>query len=268
MDPSQYLSLASTLAGAGSMAFPPLGVAQGVLGGIQTAVALKRLADLRKEKMPSYLDNIAPLQENVNMWEQRMNQGIPQSFLNQATQQNAQGTASAYRYINDTSGGQLGGAFSRVAALDRVRFATSIAAMNDQARREAMGYLANARSQLVQQQNQQTAQDLRYRQMREQALGQALRAGTQNLTGFLDYGLSGLIKPGGQTAQPVATTPTSELVQAPQQGITPVPAQTTPGVPDQIPFPQNYNLTYPQNILGPGGPTSYIPVIQRSLYGR
>ncbi len=179
--------------GVASSAFPPLAVAQGVLGAVQAGVALSQLQKLRREKMAQYSDNLAPLQQNVRMYEQAFNQGLPQAYSNQAYSAAAGQNASAYRRIQDMGGGQLSNVFSRISGMDRIRLAQSLAGMNADYRRQAMSALSQSRGAVVGQMNLQTQADRSYRLMREQALGGALKAGTQNLTQAIDFGLGSLV---------------------------------------------------------------------------
>lgn len=218
IDPNTITQVAGAAGSLAMGANPYIAAGQLVLGGIQTATALARLNKLRNKQWSQFDENMKPLQQNVTMWQDRMNNGIPQSYQNQAYAASAMQNASAYRNIQDMSGGQMGTAFGRVAAMDRNRLGLNLAQMNDQARREAMGYLANARSQVVSQMNMQTQAERQQRMMQEQALGGALRAGTQNMTQAFDYtvmpklmGMGG----GQQTAQPAAQPAAQQMTTNP-----------------------------------------------------
>lgn len=239
-----YLGTAQQALGYASMipgAQPYVAGAQLILGGIQTVTALKKLKDLQNTPMASYLDNITPLQQNVDMWSDRYATGLPQSSIALAQSNAAAQNAASYRQIADNAGGQMANVFSRVAAMDRVRLAQSLAQMNDAARREAMAYLGNARTQLVGQRNMQTTADRQYRLMQEQALGGALRAGTQNLAGAIDYGVTPFImsRLGGGA------------------GMSP-----TPVLPGGAP-PENSGQSQLQNVINQGG---YEPQYSAPLY--
>lgn len=199
---------------------PPMG--QMVLGGIQTVVGLNGLRKLNKQKYPGFSQDVTGLQENVDMWTQRSQQGIPQSYIDQATNQQSSQLASAYRQIQDTSGGQLSNSFGRIAAMNRVNFAMQLAQLNDQARRQAMTQLAQSRgvlnTTLLGQSNLQTNQETQRRIMLEQAYGGALKAGTANIQQAVDYGGQSYKGPGvGQTQPGAPQQVGGPNVYAPQQ---------------------------------------------------
>ena len=179
------LAYLASMAGSANPAFAG---AQAVLGIIQSGVALSRLSKLRNERMAQFSDNIKPLQDNVNMWENRVRTGVPQSYENLAVNTATAQQAARYRNIADMSAG-LGGYMARVSSVDTANLGLRLAQMNDQERRAAMSQLDAARRGLTSQQNMQTQADRQYRMMREQALGGALRAGTANLATALDYGM-------------------------------------------------------------------------------
>ncbi len=236
------MQLAQIGLGVGSAAFPPLAVAQFGLGAIQTITALKQLNELKRERVAKYTDNLAPLQENVNMWKGRSEEGLPSSFIDLARGENARQTASTFRRIQDVSGGQLGSSFARVAAMDRIRLGLNLAQMSDSARREAMGQLARSREGMVNQLNLQTSADRNYRMMREQSMGGALKAGTQNLTQAIDYGLPNIF-PGGFSSGPGAVSST-----IPADVSMSNPGQLTPPLPtgDPLNIKSNPYISYYQ----------------------
>ncbi len=231
-------AIASTALTAGSAAFPPLAIAELGLGAIQTGVSLARLKKLRDEEMASYNDNLAPLQQNVNMFQNEFNHGLPQAYVAQAYGANAAQNASAYRRIQDVSGGQLGNAFSRIAAMDRIRLGLSLASASADYRRSIMGQLSEANRSITNQKNLQTGQDLRYRMMQEQALGGALKSGTENLAGAIDYSIvPQFLNP--QSPQPVAPTP----------GLPVAPAQTPQPIGPQTPNVDQFGNFIPDDSL-------------------
>jgi len=163
-----------------------LAVAQLGLGAIQTGVALYKLRQLSKQRRARFSDNIAPLQRNVDMWQNRMDSGLPLADYTRAMQTQAQQQAGAYRSIADNTVG-MGGYFARVAGLDRVNLASQLANMSQQERMNAMRQLGQSRQILVNQMNMDTRDQIQQRMMTEQALGGALRAGTQNMAQAIDY---------------------------------------------------------------------------------
>jgi len=231
MDPATMQMLAQLGMGAASTAVPGVAVAQGVLGGIQTAVSLAKLAELNKQGIPKY-DGGQQLKTNIGMYQNAMNTGLPQSFSNIAKSQQANQQASAYRQIQDASGGQLGSAFGRVAGMNQNSLGLSLAQMNDQYKQAMMNHLSNARTQLQAQNNMETNAARQYYMQQQQAYGGALQAGTHNLTTAIDY-----------AKWPNSTQPgTSEIAQ--NMPATPQPVAQEP-IANNIPYTGQFNTTLP-----------------------
>jgi hypothetical protein len=219
------------LASAAGMANPAFAAAQFGLGLVQSGVSLYRLNELRKQRMAQFSDNIDPLKQNVSMFQERMEQGVPQSYLDLATNTAQSQQAARYRNIADSSSG-MGSYLARAASVDTANLGLRLAQMSDQERRTAMGQLESARRSLVSQMNMDTQARRQYRLMQEQALGGALRAGTGNMAQAIDYGMPALGKmfrgSGGYSgsnsggSQPAMDYPVSTLDPYNQQGMAPI----------------------------------------------
>lgn len=198
--------LAQAGTGAAGAAVPPLAIAQGVLGGIQTAASLSALHKLNKEGIPQF-NGGSQLAQNEAMYKSAMDSGMPRAFMDAALNQNRNQTSGAYRYIQDASNGQLGNAFGRVAAMDRNTMGLKLGEMNAQYRTNMMNHLANTRAQLQSQNNMETnaARDYYLRKMA--AYGGALQAGTHNLSTAIDYAKWPNTTQPAPGNQPLAVTP-------------------------------------------------------------
>ena len=203
-----------------------LAAGQLVLGAIQTGVALNRLNQLSKQPLAQYSDNVAPFQQNIQMYENQVRNGLDPNTINLATNTAADQNASTYRRIQDMTGGQGASAFARIAAMDRVRLANSLAGMSAQERRAAMASLAQSRVGYANQMNRDIAARQQQRMAQEQAWGGALKAGTYNLQQAFDYGISpnlqNMIGSGGSPVMPTATPTTTPTIPVEQMWGNPI----------------------------------------------
>jgi len=176
----------------GSAALGALGAlapfaAPAALGTIQTIAGLKKLRDLRQQPLAKYDQTLAG--QNVQMYQQRYNEGLSGAERAAMGQEFASSQAGFNRTAREASGGQLSNFLGRTSALDRVRYASQLGSAMAQERRAAMGGLASARQTLMSQKNMQTQFDLQRRMQAEQALGQAVKTGTENIVDSATYGI-------------------------------------------------------------------------------
>jgi len=157
------------------------------LGLVQSISSYNKLQDLNKKPLPQY--NLQPAQQNVNMYDTRFRQGLSPEELGGMKQQFATEQAGMYRAASENSGGQLSSFLGRVSGFDRIRQAAQLGSMMASERRAAMSGLAGARQSLEAQMNRQTSQDYSRRMSEEQALGGALRAGTEGIGNALTMGI-------------------------------------------------------------------------------
>ena len=157
------------------------------LGLVQSISSYNKLQDLNKKPLPQY--NLQPSQQNVNMYETRFRQGLSPEELGGMKQQFASEQAGMYRAASENSGGQLSSFLGRVSGFDRIRQASQLGSMMASERRAAMSGLSGARQSLEAQMNRQTSQDYSRRMSEEQALGGALRAGTEGIGNALTMGI-------------------------------------------------------------------------------
>lgn len=162
-------------------------VPQLALGLTQSINSYNRLQELGKKPLPQY--NLQPAQQNVSMYEQRFRQGLSPDELAGMRQQFSSEQAGMYRAASDNSRGQLSSFLGRVSGFDRIRQASQLGSMMASERRAAMSGLSGARQSLEAQMNRQTSQDYSRRMSEEQALGGALRAGTEGIGNALTMGI-------------------------------------------------------------------------------
>jgi hypothetical protein len=162
-------------------------VPQLALGLTQSISSYNRLQELNKKPLPQY--NLQPAQQNVSMYQQRFNQGLSPDELTGMKQQFSSEQAGMYRAASDNSRGQLSSFLGRVSGFDRIRQASQLGSMMASERRAAMSGLAGARQSLEAQMNRQTSQDYSRRMSEEQALGGALKAGTEGIGNALTMGI-------------------------------------------------------------------------------
>lgn len=172
------------------MAGPLLAYApQVALGAVETIGALRGMAKLRKEEVPTFTGSkvMAPLRQVEQMYQRGYERGLEPETIQLARQQQAMETAGMARRIGDVSGGQLSSVTSRLGALDRVRTGLGLASQDIQYRRSMMGGLAGARQMISGQEFSEAQRQYQRRVMQEQALGGALRAGLGNIGNALTY---------------------------------------------------------------------------------
>jgi hypothetical protein len=162
-------------------------VPQLALGLTQSINSYNRIQELGKKPLPQY--NLQPAQQNVSMYDQRFRQGLSPDELAGMRQQFSSEQAGMYRAASDNSRGQLSSFLGRVSGFDRIKQAAQLGSMMASERRAAMSGLAGARQSLEAQMNRQTSQDYSRRMSEEQALGGALRAGTEGIGNALTMGI-------------------------------------------------------------------------------
>jgi len=145
--------------------------------------AQQGLRALQKQRMPSLMESMGPLQENRRLYEQQFRQGLTPATRNLAQQQFAGTMAGQQRAAMDLSGGQMSSALSRLGAANTGQFALGLAAQNEAAQRAGMAGLVGANQSISGLQRADAAQRLQQRLQMEQAYGQAMQQGFQDVLG-------------------------------------------------------------------------------------
>lgn len=138
---------------------------------------------LQKQRMPSLMESAGPLQENRRLYEQQFRQGLTPATRTMAQQQFAAGQLAQQRAATDLSGGQMSSALSRMNAANTGQFALGLAAQNEAAQRAGMAGMIGANQAISGLQRADAAQRLAQRQQMEQAYGQAMQQGFQDVLG-------------------------------------------------------------------------------------
>ena len=145
--------------------------------------AQQGLRALQKQRMPSLMESMGPLQENRRLYEQQFRQGLTPATRTLAQQQFAGSQAGQQRAAMDLSGGQMSSALSRLGAANTGQFALGLAAQNEAAQRQGMAGLVGANQSISGLQRADAAQRLAQRQQMEQAYGTAMQQGFQDVLG-------------------------------------------------------------------------------------
>jgi hypothetical protein len=155
-------------------------IAQAGYGLYRGIKAQQGLRALQKQKMPSFMEAMAPYRENYDLYRQQYVGGMGPGSLNLAQQQFATQQAGLLRA---PVSGQLRDQLGRVAAANTGMFAQNLAAQNEAIRRGAISGMTAANQSIaaLQQRDVGTRLDQRLRQ--EQAYGQAMQQGFQDVIG-------------------------------------------------------------------------------------
>jgi hypothetical protein len=145
--------------------------------------AQQGLRALQKQRMPSLMEAMGPLQENRRLYEQQFRQGLTPATRNLAQQQFAATQLGQQRAAADLSGGQMSSALSRLGALNTGQFALGLGAQNEAAQRAGMVGMIGANQSISGLQRADAAQRLQQRLQMEQAYGQAMQQGFQDVLG-------------------------------------------------------------------------------------
>ena len=145
--------------------------------------AQQGLRALQKQRMPSMMEAMGPLQENRRLYEQQFRQGLTPATRNLAQQQFAASQLGQQRAAMDLSGGQMSSALSRMNAANTGQFALGLGAQNEAAQRAGMAGMVGANQSISALQRADAAQRLAQRQQMEQAYGQAMQQGFQDVLG-------------------------------------------------------------------------------------
>lgn len=156
--------------------------------------AQQGLRALQKQRMPSLMESMGPLQENRRLYEQQFRQGLTPATRTLAQQQFAGSQAGQQRAAMDLSGGQMSSALSRLGAANTGQFALGLAAQNEAAQRQGMAGLVGANQSISGLQRADAAQRLAQRQQMEQAYGTAMQQAGQDIVGAIGGGLMAKVR--------------------------------------------------------------------------
>lgn len=153
---------------------------QAAAAGIRNVRANRGLKELEKQRLPSYMDAAAPIQENKQMYAQMAKTGMGPASLNLARNQFA---ASQNALTAAPAGGQLRTQIGRMASANAGGFANQLAGQNEAIRRQAMGGVAQANFGLSGLQQRDVGVGLQRRSEAERAYGQAIQDSRREMLG-------------------------------------------------------------------------------------
>jgi hypothetical protein len=145
--------------------------------------AQQGLDAVKKQRMPSLMEAMAPLQENRRLYEQQFRQGLTPATRNLAQQQFAATQLGQQRAAADLSGGQMSSALSRLGALNTGQFALGLGAQNEAAQRAGMVGMIGANQGISALQRADAAQRLQQRLELERQLGLGFQQAGQDIVG-------------------------------------------------------------------------------------
>lgn len=145
--------------------------------------AQQGLDAVKKQRMPSLMEAMAPLQENRRLYEQQFRQGLTPATRNMAQQQFAATQLGQQRAAADLSGGQMSSALSRLGALNTGQFALGLGAQNEAAQRAGMAGMIGVNQGISALQRADAAQRLQQRLELERQLGLGFQQAGQDILG-------------------------------------------------------------------------------------
>ncbi len=158
------------------------GLVQGGVAAYRNVKASKGLAALEKQRLPSYMDAAAGIQENKQMYSQMARTGMGPGSLNLAKNQFAAGQNAL---TAAPAGGQLRTQIGRMASANAGGFANQLAAQNEAIRRQGMAGVAQANLGLSGLQQRDVGVALQRRTEAERAYGQAIQDSRREMLGAL-----------------------------------------------------------------------------------
>lgn len=162
-------------------------MARTVQGGIQVAKGMNQARKARKLPFPDYTEGLQYLRENQNMYRDNFKTGLGQTTMEAMRTATAAQTAKTMRSLTETSpqfGGQVS---SRLASMDRIKTEGVLANMDQQYRQMQLNSMARTASEIssIKMRSVQAQRD--YRIMAEEAAGEAIKQGSENLVMGIEY---------------------------------------------------------------------------------
>lgn len=174
-------------------------MARTVQGGIQVAKGMNQARKARKLPFPDYTEGLQYLRENQNMYRDNFKTGLGQTTMEAMRTATAAQTAKTMRSLTETSpqfGGQVS---SRLASMDRIKTEGVLANMDQQYRQMQLNSIARTASEIssIKMRSVQAQRD--YRIMAEEAAGEAIKQGSENLVMGIEYTgkMAGKVATGG-----------------------------------------------------------------------
>lgn len=194
MDPatiSMLMQLAGGGGGGGGMSPNPMkiaGQAAGAIGGsIQMIVGLNQLRKAKKLPFPDYSSGMQYANENMEMYRRQYREGLGDDFLGGVRKETSAATAKTLRSLAETAPQFSGQAASRITALDRASTEATLSGMNEQTKRTALSGMTRSAADISEIQQRDVKAKRDYKMMAEEAAGEAIARGSENLVQGIQY---------------------------------------------------------------------------------
>ena len=184
LDPLTMMALTKVAKQAGSAAGQS---APAIGGAIQMIVGLNQLRKARKLPFPDYTSGMQYANENMEMYRKQYQQGLGEEMIGGVRRESSAQTAKTIRSLAETTPQFAGQAASRLTAMDRATTESTLSGMNERAKRTALGGMTRAAAEISEIQQRDVTAKRQYKIEAEQAAGQAIAAGSENLVQGIQY---------------------------------------------------------------------------------
>lgn len=195
MDPMTMQLLMSMVGGSGGGGggggMNPLkmvGQAAGAIGGaVQMAVGYAQLQKAKKLPFPDYTSGMQYANENMEMYRRQYKEGLGDDMLGGVRKETSAQTAKTLRSLAETTPQFAGQAASRMGALDRMSTEVNLSKMDESYKRSAIGGMTRSASEISTIQQRDVTAKREYKMMAQQAAGEAIKTGSENLVQGIEY---------------------------------------------------------------------------------
>lgn len=184
MDPMTIMMLANLAKGAGKAIGQSIG---GIAGGIQMLVGYNQLRKARKLPFPDYTSGMQYANENMEMYRRQYQEGLGDDVLGGVRKETEGQTAKTLRTLSETTPQFAGQATSRIGALDRLSTEVNLSKMDQAYKRNAISGMTRSASEISTIQQRDITAKREYKIMAQQAAGQSIATGTENLVQGIQY---------------------------------------------------------------------------------
>jgi hypothetical protein len=184
LDPMTMMALMKVAQSAGNT----VGQAAGAIGGsVQMIVGLNQLRKAKKLPFPDYTSGMQYANENMETYRRQYQEGLGNDMLGGVRRESSATTAKTLRSLAETTPQFAGQAGSRITAMDRATTEATLSGMNEQAKRTALGGMTRASADISEIQQRDVTAKRQYKMMAEQAAGEAIATGSENLVQGIQY---------------------------------------------------------------------------------
>jgi hypothetical protein len=184
MDPSTIMMLAQFAKGATKTIGQTIG---GVAGGIQMLVGYNQLRKAQKLPFPDYTSGMQYANENMEMYRKQYQEGLGDDTLGGVRKESSGQTAKTLRTLAETTPQFAGQAASRIGALDRLSTEVNLSKLDEAYRRSAISGMTRSAAEISTIQQRDITAKREYKMMAQQAAGEAIATGSENLVQGIQY---------------------------------------------------------------------------------